>query len=187
MIKYQMSFVEHPVSNCYPTRVVTPFDVYQLVHGPRYADETMTLRSLATEEEQRTYKQANLDAILSGGVFSYTNDNSMIKASGLVCLDLDDIDDVEALKQKLLNDKLFDTILLFRSPRGRGLKWFIGADLTKCDYRQWYMSVRNYLMKTYGLTEKQVDPLCANPSRRCWLCHDIDVYLRTDLIENFSI
>lgn len=182
-----MSFVPHPITNCYPTGVVTPFNVYQLVRGPRYLNVTDELRALATEEEQRAYKQANLDAVLAGGVFSYTSDTSMIKPSNLVCYDFDDIEDVGNLKNKLLEDRQFETIMLFRSPRGRGLKWLIEVDLTKCDYRQWYLSVRNYLMTTYGLTAKQIDPQCANPSRRCWLCHDPQIYLRTDLIENFCI
>lgn len=183
----RMSFFRHPISNRYPAKTVSLFNVYQMVRGPLYRPETMELRALKTEQEQRAYKQARLDFILPGGVFSYANDSSLVTASGLLGVDLDDIYDVEALKQRLMADKLFETLMLFRSPRGNGLKWFIEIDLGRCDYRQWFTGVRNYLLKVYRLTPEQVDPTSINVSRACWLCHDPEVYLRTDLIENFCI
>ena len=185
--KYLMSFLRHPISNRYPSQTVSLFDVYQLIHGPAYERVTNELRALKTEDEQRQYKQQKLDFILPAGIFSYANDKSLVKESGLLCVDLDDIDDVEALKQRLLADKLFETMMLFRSPCNAGLKWLLRIDLTKCDYRQWFTGIRNYLMATYGLTAEQVDSTSINISRACWLCHDEHVYLRTDLIESFCI
>ena len=38
-------------------------------------------------------------------------------------------------------------------------------------------------MKTYRLDEKQVDPLCSNKSRACYLGYDPQAYLMTELIE----
>jgi hypothetical protein len=40
-------------------------------------------------------------------------------------------------------------------------------------------------MMTYNLTDKQVDPLCSNPSRACFLGYDPQAYLMTELIEFF--
>lgn len=184
---YLMSFLRHPISNRYPAKTVSLFNVYQLVRGPYYQRETMDLRALTTEEEQRAFKQQHLDFILPAGIFSYASDNSLVRASGLLCIDLDGIEDVDVLKHKLLDDKLFETLMMFRSPRGRGVKWFLEIDLSKCSYRQWFTGVRNYLMATYGLTAEQVDSTSINVSRACWLCHDPQIYLRTDLIENFCI
>jgi len=92
---------------------------------------------------------------------------------------------VEELFQLLVDEPLFDTLLLFRSPSGQGLKWFVHIDLTRCDHRTWFMALRNYLMATYHLSEKQVDGACANVSRACYLPHDPEAFLRTDLIEHF--
>lgn len=185
--KYEMSFFRHPISNRYPTKTVSLFDIYQLIRGPYYQRETLELRALKTDEEQRAYKQARLDFVLPAGVFSYANDNSLVKASNVMCVDLDGVEDVVALEDKLLADRLFETLMIFRSPRGRGLKWVLQIDLDKCDYRQWFTGVRNYLMATYGLSTEQVDSTSINVSRACWLCHDPEIYLRTDLIENFCI
>ena len=182
-----MSFLRSPISNRVPFQTVSLFRVYQMIHGPNYRTQTDELRSLKSEELQRQYKQQRLDFILPAGIFSYANDSSLLKASGLLCMDLDNLENVEAMKQKLLDDRLFESMMLFRSPCGEGLKWFLKIDLSKCDHRQWFTAVRNYLMKTYGLTSEQVDSTSINVSRACWLCHDPDVYIKTELIENFCI
>ena len=167
---------------------------------------------LAVKEQQRKYKGRNLDYVTPSGVFSYCNDESLVSHSMLLCMDLDDLspicevnpvfydflpecynacttetDAVEVLKWQLINDKHFNTVMAFRSPRGNGLKWWIEIDLGKCDHRTWFQAARNYLMARHGLSDHQVDKSCGNPSRGCFLSHDPLVYLRTDLIEDFTI
>ena len=100
-------------------------------------------------------------------------------------MDLDDLDDAEDMKRKLLADAMFETMFMFRSPRGRGLKWWVEIDLTRCDHRTWFTAIRNYLMATYRLSDKQVDASCTNPSRACYLSYDPDAYLKPELIEFF--
>lgn len=174
----------------------------------RHDEETLQ----TVKEQQRRFKGQKLDYVTPSGLFSYCSDDNQVSHSRLLCMDLDDIcpvcevnpvfydftpecynmstketDAVELLKWRLIEDKNFSTILAFRSPRGNGLKWWVQVDLTKCDHRTWFQAVRNFLMVRHGLTDHQVDKMCGNPSRACFLSHDPLVYLRTDLIENFSI
>lgn len=181
------SFFRKPITNKVPAGEVSLFDVYQYVKCPEARPETEMLRTIIDEHEQREYKGRHFDYITPGGVFSYCSDSSLIKESGILCVDLDHIGDVDSLKHKLIIDPNFNTPLLFRSPRGQGIKWFVEIDSTKGDYKTWYAGVRNYLMTTYSLTEEQVDKSCSNVSHPCYLSHDPEVYLRTDLIENFCI
>ena len=165
------------------------------------------------KDRQRDYKGSRLKYVTPSGTFGYCNDASLINHSRLLCMDLDDIcpinevnpvfynflpecynmatqetDAVEALKQRLIDDQRFNTVLAFRSPRGNGLKWWIEIDPERCDHRVWFQGLRNFLMSPeYGLTDEQVDKHCGNPSRACYLSHDPLVYLRTDLIEDFTI
>ena len=183
---HMMSFFRRPITNKRPEREpVSLFQVYQMVRTNRYRPETMALRAIADEHEQRSYKGANLDYVTPSGLFAYCNDQSLLHHSGLICMDLDDLDDVEDMKCKLLADPMFETMFMFRSPRGHGLKWWVEIDLTRCDHRTWFTAIRNYLMATYRLTDKQVDASCANPSRACYLSYDPDAYLKTKLIEFF--
>lgn len=145
----------------------------------KYHIKTAALRDLKTEEAQRKFKQQNLDYVLFGGMFSGFSDGGLVMPSLHICIDFDHIDDVDTLRGRLLEDQYFDTELLFRSPRGEGIKWLINAKDTILDlgYAKAYEAIRNYLMQTYSLTDKQVDKNCSNISRATYLCEDANVYL----------
>lgn len=182
-----MSFFTKPITNKYPSgQPLSLFQVYRYIITRRYMRETEQLRAIADDNEARDYKGLHLDYITPSGIFSYCSDTSLIKHSGVLCMDLDHLDNrVEDLFQLLVHEPMFQTLLLFRSPRGFGLKWFIHIDLSRCDHRTWFTAVRNYLMHTYHLEDKQVDKACGNPSRACYLCYDPDAYLLPSLIEFF--
>jgi hypothetical protein len=185
-ITFLMSFFRKPITNKWPAGVVTLFQVYQYVRGRQALPETEHLRTLASHEEARQFKSQNFDYVTPCGTFSYCNDQSLKEHSQLLCMDLDDLNErVEEMFQLLLKDPMFETLLLFRSPSGLGLKWFIRIDLARCDHRTWFTAVRNYLMATYHLSEKQVDAQCINVSRACFLGHDENAYLKPELIEYF--
>ena len=183
----RMSFFQKPITNKWPyEQPLSLFQVYRYIITRRYMSETDQLRAITDDDEARHFKGQHFDYVTPSGIFSYCSDNSLVKHSGVLCMDLDYLDNrVEELFRLLIHEPMFDTLLLFRSPRGFGLKWFIHIDLSRCDHRTWFTAVRNYLMHTYHLTEKQVDKACANPSRACYLCHDPHAYIKLDLVEYF--
>ena len=183
----RMSFYRKPITNKWPVKEsVSLFQVYYYVRSREAMTTTEELRKIAEHEEARQFKGTNFDYVTPSGVFSYCSDSSLVKHSGVLCMDLDYLGDrVEELFQKLVDEKTFKTLLLFRSPSGQGLKWFIHIDLSRCDHRTWFTAVRRYLLATYQLTDKQVDPQCSNPSRACYLGYDPEAYLLTELIEFF--
>ena len=117
-------------------------------------DVTDRLRAISDKDQARSFKGLNLDYVTPSGVFRYCNDQSIISHSEVLCMDLDDLGSrTEELFAALLADPMFETLLLFRSPSGNGLKWFIHIDLERCDHRTWFRAVRNYLMTTYRLSD----------------------------------
>ncbi len=183
----RMSFFRKPITNKWPVKEsVSLFQVYYYVRSREAMSVTEELQKIADHEKGRQFKGANFDYVTPSGEFTYCSDSSLVKHSGVLCMDLDYLGDrVEELFQKLVDEKTFKTLLLFRSPSGQGLKWFIHIDLSRCDHRTWFTAVRRYLMATYSLDEKQVDPMCSNPSRACYLGYDPAAYLMTELIEFF--
>ena len=177
----KMSFFKKPITNKIPLMTVNLFQVYQAICSDYYKAVIIQLRAIDDKEEQRKFKGKFLDYITPSGTFKYDDDRSLIKHSGILCVDLDDLNDVEIIKQKLISDDNFDTLLLFRSPCGHGLKWFISIDLNMCDHKSWYTAVRNYLMAVYGLSEKQVDSSCSNVSRACYMSYDPDAYIKEEI------
>lgn len=179
----KMSFFRKPITNKRPEpEPMTLVQVYEYLCSPTAIFEAYYLQTLEDHDEARAYKGRAFDYVTPSGVFSYCSDQHLIEHSQLLCMDLDSLGDrVEEVFNLLLADSSLETLLLFRSPSGNGLKWFIHIDLSQCDHRTWFRAVRNYLMATYGLSEKQVDAQCANPSRACFLTHDPQAYLNPEL------
>jgi len=204
---YKLSFFKAPIWNKQPLKVVSLFWVWlyvtmkwmQLCVDPdcnvSLSSKTECLRSLVGDDAQRQFKGKNFDYITPAGTFVYCDDKSLVEPSNMLCIDLDHLDDdseamkwkvsPEEMKQLLLKDPYWGekVLLMFTSPRGHGLKVFVEIDLDKCDYATWFNAIRNYLMKTYGLGEKQVDSSVANISHACFISYDPDAYLRHDLYE----
>ena len=206
---YKMSFFKAPIWNKSPLKVVGLFWVWltvtmkwmQLEVDPdrdvSLSSKTERLRSLGGDDAQRQFKSKNFDYVTPAGTFVYCDDKSLVEASKVLCIDLDHLDDdseamkwkvsPEEMKHLLLKDPYWGekVLLMFTSPRGHGLNVFVEIDLDKCDYATWFNAVRNYLMQTYGLGEKQVDSSVANISHACFISYDPNAYLRADLYEIF--
>jgi hypothetical protein len=178
---FEMSYFLAPITNKVPSRTVTLGEVARMVRSPLWAPQTEQLRGIADKAEARSYKGRNFPYVTPAGVFTYCNDQSMISHSRVLCIDLDHLEDVDRMKQQLIEDAHFQTPLAFRSPSGDGLKWFVLIDLSLADHQTWFQAVRNYLLATYtDLTQENVDAHVGNLSRACFLCYDPDVYVNLD-------
>ena len=179
--KFEMSYFMPPIANKVPSKTMTLDEVAARIRSQELAPQTQRLRGITDKAEARGYKGWNLPYVTPSGVFSYCSDDCLVKHSGVLCIDLDGVEDVDGLKRLLIADRHFLTLMVFRSPSGNGVKWFIVIDLSLCDHRTWFHAVRNYLLDTYQfLTPKMVDVQCQNPSRACFLCYDPCVYVNLD-------
>jgi hypothetical protein len=176
--KFKMSFFLPPITNKVPSRAVTLGEVAGMIRSGQLAPQTQQLRSTTDKAAARLYKGRSLPYVTASGVFGYCSDASLIRHSGVLCIDLDGVEDVEGLKRLLIADRHFLTLMAFRSPSGNGVKWFIAIDLSLADHKTWFHAVRSYLLETYAfLTPRMVDVQCQNLSRACFLCHDPQVYV----------
>lgn len=170
----KFSFYKAPIKNVFPYANITIKDLYKVITGTRYKENTEILRSIEKPLEARNFKSERLEYVTISGTFKKRADASLIKHSGLMVIDIDHVDNVDELKGKLIADKLFTTVLLFRSPGGKGLKWVIAIDLNVCDHLAWFNAVTAYLQNTYQLT---ADKSGKDISRACYLPYDPDAYV----------
>lgn len=186
IIQPRYTMFQAPISSAIhtPYRYMTLQDVAELIRSDEYHIKTVHLREMKDEKEQRKFKQKALDYVCFGGMFNGFSDKELVMPSMHICVDLDHIEDVEELEQRLLMDEYFETQLMFRSPRGNGVKWVIDVkdEILKCGYGNTFEAIRNYLMQQYQLSDKQVDRACRNISRATYLCEDKNVYLNDKLI-----
>ena len=113
------------------------------------------------------------------GEFDVRSNNSVKKVSGLLCIDFDHVEEVEVLFTKLLNDEYFNTVLLFRSPSGDGLKWVIEIPPKELPHPFFFQAVENYIFETYGV---KIDGSGKDISRACFLCYDPNAFINENYL-----
>lgn len=212
-----ISFFRYPATTTQPYKHITLYDAYRYISGTYARKQTELLRSILNAErvkQARQYKCSHFDFATFSGTFTTRRDDALIAHSGYLCLDFDHLDQAEftdnsrsinghsrldKVRRLLLQDPHFETLLLFTSPSGNGLKWVIpigndqlpitppyggGAFAAGCEaHRVWFTAVRNYLAATYHL---DADRACINISRCCFLPYDPDCYIAPRLHRELS-
>lgn len=184
------SIFRRPITNKHPYQVVNLIDVFNYIISDYAKDRTNELRTIKDDRYRRQYKADKFDYCTFSGIFSVRTDKAIIQHSGLLCLDFDHLNDVEAVFEALKEDTYFETLLLFRSPSGDGLKWVIsfhdsyfryGKDgESYSDYQvRFFAGLYNYIFNHYDV---EVDRSCRNLSRACFLPHDLAAYLNPSLL-----
>jgi hypothetical protein len=170
----RFSLFKKPISNTKPYKTISVLDVYGLIKGPWNIQRTQTLRQIRDVEEARAFKANEFNYVSLSGIFGKRSDKHLKQHSGLMVLDFDHLSDVDGVKKKLLADESLETVLLFRSPSGDGLKCVIEIDISHMDHKNYFKAVSNYLMATYQL---EVDGSGKDVSRACFLPYDPEVFI----------
>ena len=186
----RFSFYNRPVTNKYPSSEFTLLEAYNYIIGGISSLATEQCRSM-TEEQRKDFKKTHFDCCTFSGVFKMRNSASLVRHSMLFCFDFDHLEDVEAVFNQLLNDRYFETLLLFRSPSGDGLKWVVSMEQnylcrekyfpgdTPAKYHPiFFEAVKQYLHSAYQL---EADIKCKDVSRACFLPYDPQAYINPKL------
>lgn len=173
-----------PTPNPRPFNAATLTEMYQYITGGYAKNETEALRNIVSHDEAQQYKALHFRTMSPAGLFRYRNAKSLIKHSGLMVIDIDGIASHKRLMQireQLLNDKVFQTQLLFISPSGNGLKWIIYvADMEGNSHSSFFNKVRIYLSNVYGI---EADKSGSDVCRICYLPHDPSCYINPELLD----
>lgn len=170
----KFSFFKKPISNTKPYKAISVLDAYSLIKGHWNIERTQTLRQIRNVEEARAFKASQFNYVCFSGIFTKRSEKHFQHHSGLMVLDFDHLSDVDGVKNMLLADESLETVLLFRSPSGDGLKWVITIDICLMDHKNYFKAVCNYLKQTYQL---EVDGSGKDVARACFLPYDPQVYI----------
>lgn len=175
------------VMQCRPYKDALLTEIYDYIRGPEAQRQTEALRAETDEEKQRLMKLETLKYCTASGTFSYRNEKGLVKPSGMMVIDIDDVDDeakLTALREALINDPHYVTELLFTSPRGHGLKWFIRVgDMGGMALKDYFRRVSRYIQFEYGIV---IDESGKDVARACYLSHDPDCYINPDYLSERS-
>ena len=164
------------------TEKVTIFKNIKETEAPFHRDVQVVLERIkdgATKKlvkEIRTTKDKSkrnelkklLPAICFSGQFTKRNDTSLVKHSGLICLDFDGYEKKKLLlehKEKLTKDQY--TYSVFISPSGNGLKVLVKIPFDSPEnHIKFFNSLEKYYESSY------FDKMCKNVSRVCYESYD---------------
>ncbi len=168
------SFFKAPVRNTIPHKNVSLVQVYKYIIGDYAKKRTEKLRIITDTKQARQFKATNFDYCTFSGMFTIRNDKALVNHSGLLCVDFDHLQNVDLLRNQLLQDEYFETQLLFVSPSGDGLKWIISINTAKASHNEFFAAVANYILQTYKV---EVDKSGRDISRACFLAYDPNAFI----------
>ena len=175
-----ISYYKRPISNTRPIARVSIGHIVEYIRGDYYRQETEQLRAITDPKERRKFKATHFDSVTFCGLFAERKDDQLLCPTDFLCLDFDHVGNrLTEVRQQLIDDPEFETVLLFRSPSGDGLKWVVKIDWNQCDYATWYKAILNYVCATYQV---KADDQCRNLSRACFLCYDPEVYVNPSFL-----
>lgn len=135
------------------------------------------IRKEKDSEAQNNLKK-RLPSILFSGKFSQRRTEYLLEHSGLICLDIDGVEnkDIPKISDKLQNDPF--TFGSFISPRGVGFKIIIKIPAK----RESHKGLFNALEKHYNeiLIDYKIDQSSKDVSRVCYESYDPDIYHNPD-------
>lgn len=154
--------------------------LYQTIKGGDYKAKVDTIRALynSGDEEKATKIKQKLPGVTISGTFKPSRTGEHLENySGYLCLDIDDLDPDELIRQKQAVKELSYTVMAFISPSGCGLKVIVGVDTGSDQHKKTYKQVQAYY-------EKALDCKCDNTTsdvtRLCYLSHDPEAFLNPD-------
>lgn len=141
------------------------------------------IRKYADNKDEKNKLKKKLSYVTFAGTFTTRAKSNLIKSSGYACFDIDDTQNLEEAKQKIISNKY--THCCFVSPSGNGLKFLVKIPEVKSDeeYKQYWLSIQ----KHYNLPDS--DEATKDISRACYLSYDSKPYFNSDsevYVDKFS-
>ena len=148
--------------------------VLESIKGTTYKNQISKIRIEPNKEIRNTLK-ANLNYVTFCGVFTTRSISGLKTHSGLACLDLDEIQHVEEIREAINDDPY--TFSCFLSPSGNGLKVLVKIPFVDNneDYQDYYSELSKYYSKYHPLDSSTKDI-----SRACYLSFDNDLFLNSE-------
>ena len=146
----------------------------------RYLSAFQAAKQQGNPNPYETAKEAvrdikkRLPGVLFSGEFSQRGNEHIISHSGLLCLDIDHLEDGASLKLALASDDHVQAC--FVSPTGSGLKVLLRIAPDVTSHERSFLAAQKYFRERYSAN---VDN-CKDLARLCFVSHDMDIFLRAE-------
>lgn len=170
------SLFKQPIThNLRPVSNVGLQQVFEYLTDPETGANTLHLRRLIAAgqtEAAKAWKLAQFPGVTFSATFAPTRAAANLQTfSGLLCVDFDHLQNIEAARARLLNYENMRPVLLFTSPSGNGIKavYRLPAETTAASFADVWRAAAFTLKADLHL---EADPACKDLSRLCFLPFD---------------
>jgi hypothetical protein len=174
-VKVRFSFYHKPITNVMPSEDITLEEFAKHLKSGKYKEIINEIRNAPDKAIRNELKRFKLDFVTVSGQFTKRNGTNLIKHSGLLCLDFDEVDHPNELKAKLERDTKLCPKLIFISPSGNGIKCIVEIDVGKYSHEEYFLALERYFAKEYMI---QLDSSGKDVSRACFVSFDPQLYFR---------
>jgi hypothetical protein len=174
-VEHVFSAYKAPIGNVKPHTTMTMANVFEYISGNTFERVTDEVRAITDVIEQGKYKTQNFHYVTFSGTFTSRANNKLKAHSGLLCIDVDKLDNVAPLRLQII--EALPPSLLFVSPRGNGLKLVYKISINEGTHLDYFFALRQFFSERF---DTKIDDSCKDVSRACFLSHDPDAYFNDD-------
>jgi hypothetical protein len=165
--------------NTKPEQVVSLTDILTEIASDKYKLQIEAIRS--QENPSKSPLKDKLPVFTPTGVFNYRSLAGLEEYNGLMCLDIDHVEDPQSLKEKCKS--LNYVYAAFITPSGKGLKVMIKSPANSENYRQIELQVAETFTNDTGAIR---DNHAKDIARIQFVSYDPELYINENC-ETFSI
>jgi hypothetical protein len=149
------------------------------IKNGKWQDIVLPIRAIQ-DKALRNEKKKFAPTVTIAGTFSERKDDKLVKHSGFIAIDVDEVENINAVKALLRTDKYVYSS--FVSISGRGLCLLFKIKGTR--HREAFAGISEYLYNEYNII---VDPTSVNISRPRFISYDPDLYINqfAELFERY--
>jgi len=166
---YRFSYYKNIYSADVPDGEMDINDIIEIVKYGYLKNEIHNLRLLSGIDYDKA--KLNLPAVTLSGTFSKRNGESIIKHSGLIQVDIDDVQDYDEGYFNICHNEF--TYLCFKSPGGKGIKVIVKILADPTTHVAQFNSIKKYYQNNLNI---EIDKSCKDISRCMLLSYDPEIY-----------
>jgi BT4734-like, N-terminal domain len=167
-------------------------DVLEGIKSGRWREAVEQVRKTYARAYETAVKEANPDphkvakdavnslkkrlpGVTPSGRFAKRASAEILMYSGILCLDIDKVDDPTPLREKFRSDP--HVLTAFVSPSAHGLKVWVRTHPDASLHRASFFAAKRYFRETHGI---EIDEDCKDLARLCFVSHDPNIHIRTE-------
>jgi len=167
----KISKFKHGVQNVTPNETITINEFLTRIQNGYYKDAAERVQN--TVNGTRDKEKQKLPYVTPSGIFERRKNDGLKQHSGFICIDIDDLDDVDQVKAQLSEDPY--TYAVFESVSGTGLAVLVRINPDQ--HREAFQGLKEYYKLRYGL---EIDEGCKDVSRARFVSYDPELQVNKD-------